>query len=135
MPMNPRRIVLVLLVVWAGLGVTALRSHAASSDDLKVVAADTSNAPNVRITVAVPAALSGTQLPDSAFTVVESGKKRIPHISRIPTDARAVVLAIDTSGSMQGAAIQAARSAAINFVNEMPVGTRVAVVAFNDRPT
>src|SRR5262249_55909037 len=72
---------------------------------------------------------------DRAFTVTESGKKRIPHTSRIPTDARAVVLAIDTSGSMQGAAIQAARSAAIDFVREMPAGTRVAVVGFNDRPT
>ena len=125
----------MLIVIWAALGAAAIRSHAASSDELKVVAADTSSAPKVRITVAVPSALSGKQLPDSAFTVVESGKKRIPHISRIPTDARAVVLAIDTSGSMQGAAIQAARAAAISFVNEMPAGTRVAVVGFNNQPT
>jgi tight adherence protein B len=100
-----------------------------------MIAVDASSPPNVAITVAVPAQLSGKQLPDEAFTVTESGKKRIPHISKLPTDPLAVVLAIDTSGSMQGAAIAAARDAASRFVNQMPSNTRVALVGFSDTPS
>jgi tight adherence protein B len=136
--LDPKRIVLVMVVVWSALASTALRVHAAttaSSEELTVVAVDTAKAPKVAVTVAVPAALTGKELPDRAFTVTESGKKRIPHITRLPSDALAVVLAIDTSGSMEGSAIESAKAAATTFVQQMPADTRIAVVGFSDSPS
>jgi tight adherence protein B len=136
--LDPKRILLVVVVTWAALASTALRVHAATpspSEELRVVAVDTAAAPKVAVTVAVPAALSSEKLPDRAFTVTEAGKKRIPHITRLPTDALAVVLAIDTSGSMEGSAIESAKAAATTFVQQMPPETRVAVVGFSDAPS
>jgi tight adherence protein B len=46
-----------------------------------------------------------------------------------------VVLAIDTSGSMTGAPIAAAREAAARFVASLPEGTRVAITGFSATPT
>ncbi|HEY3427773.1 MAG TPA: vWA domain-containing protein, partial [Acidimicrobiia bacterium] len=43
-----------------------------------------------------------------------------------------IVLVIDTSGSMQGAPIEAAKSAAINFVNQKRPGDFIALVTFAD---
>jgi len=135
--LDPKRIVLVVVVVWTALASTALRVNAATSspEGLTVVAVDTAKAPEVAVTVAVPATLSGKELPDRAFTVTEAGKKRIPHITRLPSDALAVVLAIDTSGSMNGSAIESAKAAATTFVQQMPENTRVAVVGFSDSPS
>jgi tight adherence protein B len=47
----------------------------------------------------------------------------------------AVVLAIDTSGSMQGEKIVKAKAAADGFVRAMRPGDRVGLVAFSDQPT
>jgi tight adherence protein B len=41
---------------------------------------------------------------------------------------------MDTSGSMQGAPIIAAKAAALSFVNRLPAETNVAVVGFSDAP-
>ena len=43
-----------------------------------------------------------------------------------------VVLAIDVSGSMQGAPIEAAKAAAINFVNNKRPSDSIALVTFGD---
>ena len=43
-----------------------------------------------------------------------------------------IVLVIDTSGSMEGAPIEAAKSAAINFVNQKRPGDFIALVTFAD---
>ena len=101
---------------------------------LEVVSVDTSSLPQVRITVAVPRALSGYPLPAKAFTVVEAGRTRLPRLTRLPSDSLSVVLGIDASGSMQGAPIAAAKAAATEFLHKMPSGTQVAVVGFNDTP-
>lgn len=50
-----------------------------------------------------------------------------------PTQARTAVLAVDTSGSMAGGGIAAARAAATSFVRRLPSDVRVGVVAFADR--
>ncbi len=46
-----------------------------------------------------------------------------------------VVLAIDTSGSMSGAPLEAAKAAAIDFVNESTIGDQMALVTFADTVT
>ncbi|MBV9402749.1 MAG: VWA domain-containing protein [Candidatus Eremiobacteraeota bacterium] len=60
-----------------------------------------------------------------------------PHITaRLPAKDAAVVLCIDTSGSMNASDVQptrweAARTAARAFINRLPGGTRIAVVTFS----
>ncbi len=90
--------------------------------------------PTVDVTVTVPPGLAGRQLDTKAFTVLEGERKRLPTLTRLPSDALSVVLAIDTSGSMQGAAIDAAKAAATGFLQKVPPGTQVAVVGFSDTP-
>lgn len=53
-------------------------------------------------------------------------------LQRLPSDELDVVLVIDTSGSMQGAPLQAAIDAANGFFRELPPGARVAGIAFGD---
>jgi len=48
--------------------------------------------------------------------------------------ARAVVVVIDTSGSMEGARIQAARDAALDFVGTVPADLEIGLIAFSDTP-
>ena len=45
-----------------------------------------------------------------------------------------VVLAIDTSGSMAGAPLAAAKSSALAFVQQLPAGARAAVIGFGNSP-
>jgi tight adherence protein B len=107
---------------------------AGTQQPLEVVSVDTTAAPEVRITVAVPRELVGHPLDADAFTVLEAGRKRIPTLTRLPGDPLAVELVIDTSGSMRGAPIEAARAAAIQFIDRMPSGTQIGVVGFSDAP-
>lgn len=48
--------------------------------------------------------------------------------------ARAVLVLLDTSGSMAGDGISAARRAALDFARRLPADVRVGLVAFADRP-
>jgi tight adherence protein B len=101
---------------------------------LKVVAVDTSRYPAIEAVVAAPRALAGTTIPRESFTVTENGKSRTAQVTRLPNDQLEIVLAIDTSGSMRGAPMDAAKAAATKFVSQMPAGTRVAVVGFGTQP-
>jgi tight adherence protein B len=105
-----------------------------STSPLKVVAVDTKAAPNINLTVQVPPELVTTPLPDEAFGVVEAGRKRVAHVVRLPGEALSVVLLIDTSGSMRGEPLDAAKAAAINFIPQLPSGTQIAVIGFGNEP-
>jgi tight adherence protein B len=112
----------------------AMASSADAPRSLEIVSVDTSSLPTVHITVAVPPDLAGHPLGAKSFSVVEAGRTRLPQLTRLPSDSLSVVLAIDTSGSMQGSPIDAAKAAATEFLRKMPAGTRVAVVGFSDAP-
>lgn len=89
--------------------------------------------PDVRLAVTVPAALLG-EGGEAAFTVTENGRKAevLAEEKLSQPDAPVdTVLAIDTSGSMDGASLQAAKSAATEFVDAMQSPNRVAIVAFD----
>ncbi|MBM3673591.1 MAG: VWA domain-containing protein [Actinobacteria bacterium] len=125
----------------AGLGllaaiVVALSPTAAHADagQLEVLGVDTSEAPNVTITVSTPPELASVTLDASSFEVRESGKLRKVQVTGMPTDPMQVVLAIDTSGSMRGPALDAAKAAATQFLQELPITVPVAVVGFGSTP-
>ncbi|HLF99919.1 MAG TPA: type II secretion system F family protein [Acidimicrobiia bacterium] len=95
---------------------------------------DTGSRPGVAFTVTAPRELVGVDLGEDHFSVFENGTKRAVRVSRVSSDALEVVLVIDTSGSMQGAPMAAAKGAAIDFISSMPRGTRVGVVGFGTEP-
>lgn len=100
---------------------------------LGVQTVDTADFPDVRIAVTVPAELlEGGR--EATFAVSENGRQ-VEVLAQeqltepeIPVD---VVLAIDTSGSMKGESLEAAKRAARAFVDAMQPPNRVAIVAFS----
>jgi tight adherence protein B len=105
---------------------------AAAAPALGVVEVAVDARRDVTAVVAVPRELAGADLPVEAFSVFENGERRPTGITRLPHDALEVVLVIDTSGSMAGKAMTAARAAAAEFIAQMPPDTRIGVVAFGD---
>ena len=99
---------------------------------LQVISADTENFPEVELRVIAPRQLTQRELEAGDFTVDEGGRARHVDVTRIAAVDTEVVLSIDTSGSMAGAPLQAAKEAAIKFIKTMPPDTRVAVQAFSN---
>lgn len=91
---------------------------------------DFADYPEVRVTLSVPQELVGVDLDETNFAVTEAGAARVVAVAPIPTDGLQVVLAVDTSGSMRGEPMSAAQRAAQGFLDRMPPGVEVAVVAF-----
>lgn len=96
---------------------------------------DLSNFPRVGLEVILPESLV-SQGETPVFSVKENGRetelvKAQVQAADQPIDA---VLVVDCSGSMAGAPIQAAKSAARAFVAELRPPSRAALVTFADRP-
>ncbi len=123
---------LLLAAVWCLTPSVA----AASPSALVVQSVETSAYPAVTVRVMVPSSLSraGTA---PAFTVKENGVElagvnaRPVAIDRAPLS---IVLVMDTSGSMRGEPLAAAKQAAATFIGALAAEDRVAVVGFNTRP-
>jgi tight adherence protein B len=108
----------------------------AQSEEFRVDEVDDSDYPIVEVTVAVPAELAETRLSKEAFGIVEDGRQVQPYLGsseEAEPSAPNVVLAIDTSGSMEGE-IEEVRRAATDFVRSLPSDSEIAIVTFGDRP-
>jgi tight adherence protein B len=101
----------------------------AAEQPLELDAVDTAKAPTVSVSVTPPGADEAT-LPKGAFTVTEDGEEVEATIGRVSGEELEVVLVIDTSGSMKGTPMAAAKAAAGAFINRMPPQARIAVVGF-----
>ena len=100
---------------------------------LGVQSVDTDDYPDVRVAVTVPAELLADGRA-AAVTVSENGKPMevlAEEQLAAPETPVDVVLAIDTSGSMKGESLEAAKRAARAFVEAMQSPNRVAIVAFS----
>jgi tight adherence protein B len=95
---------------------------------IQILDSDVSGYPQVSLVAAVPPALAG-DLSGSSFGLTENGNPRFVDVVKL-RDTIEVVVAIDTSGSMAGAPIEAARTAARDFVASLDPETRVAVIGF-----
>jgi tight adherence protein B len=131
-----KRLVVALAVAVATVAVSAGAVSAQSADPLplRIEEVDSVDHPAVSIVVSVPLELVGKSLTSENFTVIEGGAIRPSSATEVPTDGLQVVLLLDTSGSMAGAPITAAKSAALSFLDAMPAGVEVAVVSFNEDP-
>lgn len=82
--------------------------------------------------IIVPVALAGEPLSAKAVTVLIGAKRQDVDYAAVSSDDLEVVLVIDVSGSMRGAPIDAAKAAASSFIDLLPSGVEVAIVAFDD---
>ena len=107
---------------------------AAADEALPVVGTDISAFPDVRMVVAPPASLADEALPAAAFRVSEDGQARVVRVDPLPAGQVEVALAIDTSASMAGAPLAAAKAAARAFLAQLPPTQPVSVVSFGASP-
>ena len=124
------RLVAALMVASVVLLLTGGRSFAAGPSDLGAIDVDTSHYPDVSLSFEVPDVVDGSW----TATVVEDGAVRPASIQTGAHGGNEVVLVIDTSGSMAGAPLRAAKAASVAFVHQLPPATRVSVVGFGASP-
>lgn len=131
--MKPAR-VLGAIALMAAAALLPLSPAAALDETLTVVTSDASAHPEVQLVVAAPAQLGDQVLTDAAFWVVEGGLSRPVRVQPLPADQLEVALVIDTSGSMAGAPLAAAKAAARSFLDQLPAAVPVSVVGFGATP-
>ncbi|MGI8807690.1 MAG: type II secretion system F family protein [Acidimicrobiales bacterium] len=102
---------------------------------LTMVATDVTGHPDVRLVVAVPEPLDVQSLTAGSFSVREGGQPRTVRVEALPADQLEVALVIDTSGSMVGAPLAAAKAAAQVFLAQLPPTVPVSVIGFGASPT
>jgi tight adherence protein B len=105
-----------------------LSAALAQESALVVEHVDTSDYPTVVVSVTPPADIGGTD--DIAFTLSEGDAPRDVAFELVGTEDLEVLLLIDTSGSMAGDPIGAAKEAALSFIEQMPDEVRLGVVGF-----
>jgi len=121
---------LAVPVLWT-MGLQAARpALAQAAAPLEVTNVDTSAAPEVSLVVTAPSSAFGVDLADGGISVAEGGAARPVTVERLPGDELEVVLVLDTSGSMAGPAMAAAKAAAASFLDRLPPTTPVAVIGF-----
>ncbi|MDQ3898352.1 MAG: VWA domain-containing protein [Actinomycetota bacterium] len=128
----------VVAALGAVLPLSALSVPAAlgaADDALTVVSTEVGAYPDVRLVVAAPASLGDQTLGPAAFRVTENGESRTVRVDPLPADQLEVALVIDTSGSMSGPPLAAAKSAAQSFLSQLPATVPVSVTGFGASPT
>ena len=114
----------------AGLALLAAAPAAAARQqaELRIEAVDARAFPAVEVLVTPPASLYGS-VPDTVV-LLENGWIRPATVSLLAAQPLQVLLVVDTSGSMRGAPLEAAKAAAAGFLAALPPTTRTAVMGF-----
>ncbi|MGI9602827.1 MAG: vWA domain-containing protein, partial [Acidimicrobiales bacterium] len=113
----------------------AVAQETGVGEEVEVIRVDTTDTGLVELTVAAPGALAGQSLPADAFSVVAENTQRPFSLRRVPDNELDIVLVFDTSNSMAGAPLEAAKGAALSFLRLLPPTARVSVVSFAFEPT
>jgi tight adherence protein B len=121
-----------LAIVTLVLGDAAARAQEPAPFDITSV--DVAAYPSVTAVVTAPTGLAGVDYTADGFEVLENGEPVDASVERIPTETLEVILVFDTSGSMQGAPLAAAKDAAEEFLDVMPPEVRVGIVGFGPSP-
>ncbi|MFH1331416.1 MAG: type II secretion system F family protein [Actinomycetota bacterium] len=124
-----------LAALAAGLLAVAAASVGAAAqapEELRIEAVDARSFPTVAVLVTPPPTLYGV-VPDTV-TLMENGSRRPTTARLLAQEPLEVLLVVDTSGSMRGAALDAAKQAAAGFVEALPPTTRTAVLGFAAAP-
>jgi tight adherence protein B len=126
-----RRLLIAAIVITfiASVGV-------AYAADVAVIVRDVSLAefPRVKLQLDVPSTGASANT-EPQFEIIENGRSvEVLSTHKIEADPVDVILAIDTSGSMKGASLEAAKKAAKAFIQELQPESKVGVVAFASKP-
>lgn len=120
----------VLLAATLSLSLPPGLAAAQSADQVEITQINTSRYPRVTMVVELD---NAGQVDPAALSVTENGQP-VQELEVEPIGESAVevgiVLAIDTSGSMEGAPLEAVKAAAVSFVTQMRPQDRVAIVSF-----
>lgn len=129
--MRCQRLGLLLSVLIAALGLVGGPTEPAwSAGVLTIVSAE--HDPGGHITAALAVAGASGQLQN--VTALVDGIVRPAEVTQRPNVPASIVIAIDTSGSMAGQPIEAARAAAGTLIQRLAPDDQIAVVAFSDAP-
>jgi tight adherence protein B len=118
------------------VGALVAPASATAQEDggLDIPNVDVSGYPDVVVTTTITAGLDG---PDRSadLRVLEDGEPREVRVNQISGEDLEVVLLIDTTGSMGGPPMAAAKDAASTFVESLPDDVRLAVVGYDVEAT
>jgi Mg-chelatase subunit ChlD len=125
----------VLLAILPVKGVALAAVNGKPAEPLVISTIRVDDYPNLNLIATAPNSLSADEITTTSFRIAEGGEQKVVRAVRLPSDKLSVVLVIDTSKSMEGAPMDAARRAATTFVGALPAGVPVAVVGFGNVPT
>jgi tight adherence protein B len=123
------------LALVSAVAVVGLAPASSADEVLTVVSTDAGAYPEVRMVVAVPGPLGDPAQPGATVTVTEAGASRQATLEALPAEGLDVALVIDTSGSMVGAPLAAAKVAAQAFLSQLPASVPVSVIGFGASPS
>ena len=127
--------ILAGLALASAVGLAALGPAASADEVLTVVSTDAGAYPSVRMVVAAPGRLGDPGPFGPTVTVTEAGANRAAQLEPLPAEGLDVALVIDTSGSMVGAPLAAAKVAAQAFLTQLPASVPVSVIGFGASPS
>jgi tight adherence protein B len=125
---------LLAAVVAAGVLLVGPAAQAQEPAAVDIASVDAAAYPAVTAVVTTPGGLDGTGYPADAFEVLEGGEPVDAAVERIPTNNLEIMLVLDTSGSMEGAPLAAAKDAATGFLEALPPEVPVGIVGFGPTP-
>ncbi len=131
------RMVLALVTVSVGLAGPVAAQDTESTElnsDIQILRiTQDEDAGTLELLVALPASIGEVDPTQANFGVIEAGLRRSFTVTQV-SEGVDVVIVVDTSGSMQGAPLAAARQAAASFIAGLPEDARTAVVGFGATP-
>lgn len=100
-----------------------------TDDQIQILSVVSDQGEQVSLELAIPATIGRLEPIASNFALTENGELVDIEVEPI-TSLVDVVIVLDTSGSMQGQALDAATNAASSFIGQLPADARVGVVSF-----
>jgi tight adherence protein B len=125
------RLIAAFLTVAAAVLLSSSPARADAAAGAAIVAVDTAGHPDVVVTLDVP---GGAAVGEWDVRVREAGVVRPARITDDQRSETEVVLVMDTSGSMVGGPMEAAKAAASSLVGRLADTTSIAIVGFGDQP-
>ena len=122
---------LVVALVFGGV-LSAVAQDAQEPPSIEDV--DVDDLPAISMVVLPPLDAPGDYSNPDDWLVTENGNALDVVVETLGTESASVALVIDTSQSMSGEAISAAKEAAVDLINELTEGTAVAVIGFGATP-
>lgn len=126
-----------LLLASPGLVLADLPRTVSTNDNTGLIIEEvgTSAFPNVLVTVGVAGGLAALQESGEEFVLTENDQDRPVTLEQLDSSTLNVVIVFDKSGSMGNAPMQAAKNAALAFIEALPVEVGIGLVSFSTDAT